>query len=48
MKYLVEMGSDCMIYLPGYMKIGAGVQIMLRVSFRNLKGRNVDINDVGI
>jgi hypothetical protein len=26
MKYAVEMGSDAMIYIPSFIKIGSGIQ----------------------
>jgi hypothetical protein len=26
MKYAVEMGSGAMIYIPGFIKIGSGIQ----------------------
>jgi hypothetical protein len=26
MKYAVEMGSDAMIHIPSFMKIGSGIQ----------------------
>jgi hypothetical protein len=29
MKYAVEMGSGDMIYIPGFMKIGSGIQKMI-------------------
>lgn len=34
-----------MTYIPGFMKIGIGVQAILRVFLRNLKGSNVGITD---
>jgi hypothetical protein len=43
MKYAVEMTSCGMINLRSFMKIGRGVQAILRLCFRNLKGCNVDI-----
>jgi hypothetical protein len=30
MKYAVEMGSDAMMYIPGFMKIGLGIQKWIR------------------
>jgi hypothetical protein len=30
MKYPVEMGSGAMIYIPSFMKIGLGVQQLIR------------------
>jgi hypothetical protein len=31
MKYTVEMTSDGMIYIPDFMKIGSGIQVILRL-----------------
>jgi hypothetical protein len=31
MKYTVEMASDGMIYVPRFMKIGLGIQVILRL-----------------
>jgi hypothetical protein len=47
MKCAVEMGSGGMIYLPSFMKIGKGVQAILRFCLSNLKGCNVGIIDEG-
>jgi hypothetical protein len=30
MKYAVEMGSGAMIYIPSFIKIGSGIQKLLR------------------
>jgi hypothetical protein len=30
MKYAVEMGSDAMIYIPSFIKIGSGIQKLIR------------------
>jgi hypothetical protein len=30
MNYVVEMGSGAMIYIPSLMKIGSGIQSLLR------------------
>jgi hypothetical protein len=38
MKYTDEMGSGGMIYILRFMKIGTGVQAILRFSLRNLRG----------
>jgi hypothetical protein len=32
-KYAVEMGSDATIYLPGFIKIGSGIQKLIREGF---------------
>jgi hypothetical protein len=45
MKYVVEMGSGGMMYLLGFMKIGVGIQAILGVCLRNLRGCNVGITD---
>jgi hypothetical protein len=29
MKYAVEMGSSVMIYIPGFIKIGSGIQKLM-------------------
>jgi hypothetical protein len=29
MKYTTEMGSDAMIYIPSFIKIGSGIQKLL-------------------
>jgi hypothetical protein len=43
MKYAVEMDSYGMMYIPSFMKIGRGVQTMLRLRLINLRGCNVGI-----
>jgi hypothetical protein len=47
MRHTVEMASDGMIYIPSFMKIGKGVQAILKfLSFlRNLGGCNIGIID---
>jgi hypothetical protein len=30
MRYTVEMGSGAMIYIPGFIKIGSGIQKLIR------------------
>jgi hypothetical protein len=39
------MASCGMIYVPRFMKIGTGVQAILRFSLRNLKGSDVGVTD---
>jgi hypothetical protein len=34
-----------MIYIPCFMKIGAGVQAILRFGLRNMRGCNIGITD---
>jgi hypothetical protein len=46
MMYTVGMPSCGMIFSPSFMKIGTGVQAVLRFCLRNLKGCNVGISDV--
>jgi hypothetical protein len=43
MKCAVETSSGGMIYIPLFIKIGTGVQAILRFCIRNLKGYNVGI-----
>jgi hypothetical protein len=45
MMYDVEMALCYVICLPIFMKIGTGVQAILRFCLRNLKGCNVGITD---
>jgi hypothetical protein len=44
-KSIVEMGSGGMIYIPSFMKIGKGVEGILRSCLSNLKGCNAGITD---
>jgi hypothetical protein len=39
------MGSGAMIYLPSFMKIGTGVQIIFTSFLCRLNGCNVDMTD---
>jgi hypothetical protein len=45
MNYAINMHSCSMIYVPVFMKIGTGVQAILRFCFVNLRGRIVGITD---
>jgi hypothetical protein len=45
MKYVVEMASCGMIYIPSFMKIGTGAQAILRVCLRNLRSCDIGITD---
>jgi hypothetical protein len=45
LKYAVEMAFCGMIYIPSFMKIGTGVQAILRFCLRRLRGCNVGITD---
>jgi hypothetical protein len=45
MMYAFDMGSCGMIYIPSFIKIGTGVQQILRFCLRNLRGRIVGITD---
>jgi hypothetical protein len=35
MKYAVEMGSSAMIYIPSFIKIGSGIQKLIRGEWRS-------------
>jgi hypothetical protein len=37
MRYTVEIASDGMMYLPSFMKIGSGIQVMLRLLCRQFE-----------
>jgi hypothetical protein len=39
------MNSDAMIYIPSFMKIGTGVQAILKFFLNNLRDCNVGIID---
>jgi hypothetical protein len=45
MKYAVEMASGGMIYIPSFMMIGSGIQVILRLLSKNFRGCNVGIID---
>jgi hypothetical protein len=45
MKHAVEMASFGMIYVPSVLKIGIGVQRVLRFCLSNLRGCNVGVID---
>jgi hypothetical protein len=45
MKYAVEMASYGMISIPSFMKIGIGVQAVLRFRLSSFSHCNVGIND---
>jgi hypothetical protein len=45
MKCAVEMGSGGMINAQTFMKIGAGLQAILRFCPRNMRGCNVITNE---
>jgi hypothetical protein len=34
MKYAAEMGSGVMTYIPSFMKIGSGIQKLIRETYR--------------
>jgi hypothetical protein len=46
MNYSVEIGSGALMYMPSFIKIGAGLHAILRFSLRNLRVCNVGITDV--
>jgi hypothetical protein len=43
MRYIADVALDDILYIPIFMKIGTGVQVILRFYLRNLKGCNVGI-----
>jgi hypothetical protein len=45
MNYVVEIASCGTIYLISFIKIGKGVQAILRFGLSNFKGCNVGITD---
>jgi hypothetical protein len=45
MKYAIEMFSCGVIYTPSFMKIGTGVQAILRFCLRNMNNCNAGISD---
>jgi hypothetical protein len=45
MMYAIEMTSCDMMYLPSFVKIGPGVQTILRFCLRNLRGCNIGTTD---
>jgi hypothetical protein len=45
MMHTVEMALCGMIYIPSFMKIGIGVQAILRFRLSSLNGRNIGIKD---
>jgi hypothetical protein len=45
MKYTAEIASCGIIPVPSFLKIGTGVQAILRFFLRNLRGCNVGITD---
>jgi hypothetical protein len=45
MMHVFDMASCGMIYLPSFVKIGTGIQAILRFGLRNSRGCNVGITD---
>jgi hypothetical protein len=45
MKFVVETASCVMIYIPSFMKIGVGIQAILKFCLKNFRGYNVCITD---
>jgi hypothetical protein len=43
MMYAIEMPSCGMIFLPSFMKIGTGIQVILRFLLSNLNGYTVGV-----
>jgi hypothetical protein len=46
MKGTIEMGSSDMTYMQRSMKIGTGIQAIIRCCLRNMGGCDVDITGV--
>jgi hypothetical protein len=44
MKYAIKMMLSGMIYVPSFIKIGTGVEAILRYNIRNLRGCNASID----
>jgi hypothetical protein len=47
MRYTLQMTSDGMICIPSFIKIGSGIQVILRLYLRYLISCNVGITDGG-
>jgi hypothetical protein len=45
MKYALDMASWDMIHIPSFMKVGRGVQAILKYYLGNLRGCKVGITD---
>jgi hypothetical protein len=43
--YAIEMGLGAVILVPIFMRIGVGIQAILRFRLRNLRGCTVGITD---
>jgi hypothetical protein len=43
--YAIEIAVGGMIHVPSFMKIDTGVQAMLKLYLRNIRGCNVGITD---
>jgi hypothetical protein len=43
--HAVEMAADGMIWMPSFMAVGLGMQVMLRFFFDNSRGCNVGITN---
>jgi hypothetical protein len=41
--YSIEIESGALMYMPSFIKIGTGLQAILRFSLRNLRGCNVGV-----
>jgi hypothetical protein len=41
MKYAVKMGSDAMIYVPSFMKIGSGIQNLIAGTCRHTDRKEI-------
>jgi hypothetical protein len=45
MRHIVELASDIMVYISSFMKIGEGIQTILRFYLIDLNGCNTGITD---
>jgi hypothetical protein len=49
MRYTVDMASDAKTHIPGLMKIGFGIQVILRLLPQKLRGCSVGTtNDIDL
>jgi hypothetical protein len=45
MQYTVELATDCMNHMPGFMMIVLGVQAVLKFCLSNLRDCSVGVTD---
>jgi hypothetical protein len=46
--YCVEWASCGTVYLPRFIKIGTGDQVILRLCLSNINGCNIGVTDGGV